>query len=186
MILQHKYFKSILIKDIIIGGGHNMFRNTKSIESSRGFTLVELLIVIVVIAILATITIVAYNGIQNRAKSSAGQSLANVIVKKAAAYQTINSSYPTWCQLTTNRTDTSQTGGTCGATGSVSAGAEAKLDDPTDVVYANSNSGGLYTKALSNNNQVVGYFVCAAGANVFYVDYANADAIIPVKVGPGC
>ena len=39
--------------------------NTKS-----GFTIVELLIVIVVIAILAAITIVAYNGIQNRAKAS--------------------------------------------------------------------------------------------------------------------
>ena len=36
-----------------------------------GFTIVELLIVVVVIAILATITIVAYNGIQNQAKDSA-------------------------------------------------------------------------------------------------------------------
>ena len=36
----------------------------------HGFTIVELLIVIVVIAILATITIVAYNGIQQRADNS--------------------------------------------------------------------------------------------------------------------
>ncbi len=35
---------------------------------SKGFTIVELLIVIVVIAILATISIVTYNGIQQRAK----------------------------------------------------------------------------------------------------------------------
>jgi prepilin-type N-terminal cleavage/methylation domain-containing protein len=35
-----------------------------------GFTIVELLIVIVVIAILAAITIVAYNGVQTRAKAS--------------------------------------------------------------------------------------------------------------------
>ena len=34
----------------------------------KGFTIVELLIVIVVIAILAAISIVAYNGIQNRSK----------------------------------------------------------------------------------------------------------------------
>jgi prepilin-type N-terminal cleavage/methylation domain-containing protein len=37
----------------------------------RGFTIVELLIVIVVIGILAAITIVAYNGIQSRAQVSA-------------------------------------------------------------------------------------------------------------------
>lgn len=52
---------------------------------NRGFTIVELLIVIVVIAILAAITIVAYNGIQNRAKTSSAQSAANVVLKKAEA-----------------------------------------------------------------------------------------------------
>ncbi|MCA9336234.1 prepilin-type N-terminal cleavage/methylation domain-containing protein, partial [Candidatus Saccharibacteria bacterium] len=35
-----------------------------------GFTIVELLIVIVVLAILAAITIVAYNGIQQRSRDS--------------------------------------------------------------------------------------------------------------------
>lgn len=39
-----------------------------------GFTIVELLIVIVVIAILAAITVVAYTGVQNRANDSAVQS----------------------------------------------------------------------------------------------------------------
>ncbi len=41
---------------------------------ARGFTIVELLIVVVVIAILAAITVVAYTGIQNRAHDAAVQS----------------------------------------------------------------------------------------------------------------
>ena len=55
-------------------------------SNRRGFTIVELLIVVVVIAILAAITIVAYNGIQNRAKASAAQSAASQTAKKLAAY----------------------------------------------------------------------------------------------------
>jgi prepilin-type N-terminal cleavage/methylation domain-containing protein len=51
-----------------------------------GFTIVELLIVIVVIAILAAITIVAYNGIQTRsqnAKISADLALLNRAIQSA-------------------------------------------------------------------------------------------------------
>ncbi len=40
-------------------------------KNQSGFTIVELLIVIVVIAILATITVVAFNGVQDRAKATA-------------------------------------------------------------------------------------------------------------------
>ncbi len=57
----------------------------------RGFTIVELLIVVVVIAILAAITIVAFNGIQNRAKSSAAQTSSSSASKKVFSYATINS-----------------------------------------------------------------------------------------------
>ena len=61
-----------------------------------GFTIVELLIVIVVIAILAAITIVAYTGIQDRAKASAMVSEVNQVVKKLEAYKVQNNDvYPT-------------------------------------------------------------------------------------------
>jgi len=45
--------------------------------SKRGFTIVELLIVIVVIALLAAISIVAYNGIQQRSRATSLQSDAH-------------------------------------------------------------------------------------------------------------
>lgn len=47
------------------------WRRRQSDSQRDGFTIVELLIVIVVIAILAAITIVAYNGITNRARATA-------------------------------------------------------------------------------------------------------------------
>lgn len=51
-------------------------------QKQTGFTIVELLIVIVVIGILAAITIVAYNGIQNRANDTTIQSDLSAFAKK--------------------------------------------------------------------------------------------------------
>jgi len=59
-----------------------------NIQKNTGFTIVELLIVIVVIAILATISIVAYNGIQDRAKNSAMTTAAVQVQKLINAYTT--------------------------------------------------------------------------------------------------
>lgn len=64
-------------------------------KKERGFTIVELLIVIVVIGILAAITIVAYNGIQNRAKTQSAQASASAIQKKIESYNAATGSYPT-------------------------------------------------------------------------------------------
>lgn len=66
-----------------------------------GFTLVELLIVIVIIAILSAITIVAYNGIQNRANDSAVQNDLSSIAQKLEMYKVDNASglYPTYADF---------------------------------------------------------------------------------------
>lgn len=63
-------------------------------KQQSGFTIVELLIVIVVIAILAAITIVAYNGIQDRARTAKKYADISAIKKKLENYKTLNSSYP--------------------------------------------------------------------------------------------
>lgn len=59
-----------------------------------GFTIVELLIVVVVIAILAAITIVSYNGIKNRAQDSKRLQDAQSIVTALEAYKTLIGVYP--------------------------------------------------------------------------------------------
>ena len=57
-----------------------------NINTQRGFTIVELLIVIVVIAILAAITIVAYNGIQQRARDTDRKSDITALVKAMSVW----------------------------------------------------------------------------------------------------
>ncbi|MDB5186864.1 MAG: Type secretion system protein [Candidatus Saccharibacteria bacterium] len=74
-------------------------------QTQKGFTIVELLIVIVVIGILAAITIVAFNGVQDRSNDARRQSdIKNVhtIVEKYAAD---NGSYPSTGGLSIVRSD---------------------------------------------------------------------------------
>ena len=59
-----------------------------------GFTIVELLIVIVVIAILAAISIAAYTNIQQRAKNTAIINAASQSLKMIEAYIAANGTYP--------------------------------------------------------------------------------------------
>lgn len=60
----------------------------------RGFTIVELLIVVVVIAILAAVTIVSYAGITQRAKSAKIQQEVCQVANKIEEYYATNGVYP--------------------------------------------------------------------------------------------
>lgn len=63
--------------------------------SRKGFTVVELLIVIVVIGILATLSIIAYSGVQNQARASTLQSDLEQAAKKLEQYKFNNAeTYP--------------------------------------------------------------------------------------------
>lgn len=64
-------------------------------KSRDGFTIVELLIVIVVIAILAAVSIIAYGGIQNRANDAAIQNDLRNLGQKVKAYMVDNTEPPT-------------------------------------------------------------------------------------------
>lgn len=65
-----------------------------AVRRMRGFTIVELLVVIVVIAILASITIVAYSGIRERAINTAHLSEIMAWRDSFVLYQATTGSYP--------------------------------------------------------------------------------------------
>lgn len=63
-------------------------------NKAKGFTLVELLIVIVVIAILAAISIVAYNGVTQKARDDERATNARNVINAIASYHAENGQYP--------------------------------------------------------------------------------------------
>ena len=79
--------------------------NTKSFKSlsnapkastaSQGFTIIELLIVIVIIGILVAITAVSYNGVTKSAKESALKSELKRISTSLELHKAKNGTYPT-------------------------------------------------------------------------------------------
>lgn len=93
---------------------------------NAGFTIVELLIVIVVIAILAAMVIVAYNGMQARARAVAVESAVDAYRKGVMQYLTLNDNYPA-----TNTTfclgAVSNYGDGCFSGGNATSGTEAAL-----------------------------------------------------------
>ncbi len=68
-------------------------------QAQKGFTIVELLIVIVVIGILATLVIVTFTGIQQKARNSQRQTDINAIDSHVEAFQAEFGYYPTLADL---------------------------------------------------------------------------------------
>ena len=132
----------------------------------KGFTIIELLVVIVVIAILTTISVVSYNGIQARSKAASAQTLANDIVAKAKGWYTATGIYPSYTQLSTgklNPADVNKTGP-----------AEAFIKDSSTIFDGSS--------ANPTNEKSVGYIKCSPGAQVEWYD-ATTRTIKYVGVG---
>lgn len=98
-----------------------MVNREKSVRAS-GFTIVELLIVIVVIGILAAIVIVAFNGIQDRARTTQRNSDGALLVKAISA-----------ARVTKDAPLKDVTGSTYSLGNCISAASNASATEPKDL-----------------------------------------------------
>lgn len=110
-------------------------------SKQSGFTLVELLIVIIIIGILAAIAFVTYSGAQNKAHKADAQSTLAEVKNKLAEYNADNSNYPV-DQPALNTWLGSADGGnnTTLSTKFVSANGYTYAADPAGCTNADANS----------------------------------------------
>ncbi len=132
----------------------------------NGFTIVELLVVIVVISILASVTVVAFNGIRERADDAVARSDLVNNRKKLLEHQAVNGSFPTLAQ-TKNKDQTNCIQGTAPGEVSTSGYYCPITSSGTSVNYYDTNisriAGDSQTFSLSMGRGTKGYTITENG-----------------------
>jgi type II secretion system protein G len=175
----------------------NIKKQNRNYKKPVGFTIVELLIVIVVIGILAAIVVVAYTGIQGRARDTQRVVDLKTITKALEVYKINNGVYPTPVSTPNASSWEVSTNGSNVATNFLSAlvstnGVSKIPVDPT-------NTGSALNPSYNNSTFEYFYYVYAAGTSgcdatrgAFYVlgatrmDNTPAGQSSPVSPGFSC
>lgn len=123
-------------------------------KRQEGFTIVELLIVIVVIGILAAIVITTYSGIQAKARNAKRQTDLNSVQTNLEAFYSTNGYYPSFADLN-NATVVS--GSTWTATNMKSLDLTALLDPSSTCTQTTTNNCLEYTTTTTTNSGGYGY-----------------------------
>ncbi|MDB5187095.1 MAG: Fimbrial protein [Candidatus Saccharibacteria bacterium] len=147
-------------------------------QKQTGFTIVELLIVIVVIGILAAITVVAFNGVQDRARISRGLAFASQMKKKLYLETTGNWQMDECSGSTVSSSSESNTPGTIIGTAAWStdtptgSGCSFQLNGATRITTQASLAANYYYKAAW-----VKFTTCTGNLNIISSpDTAGTDA----------
>jgi len=73
-----------------------MLRNIKKrINNRKGFTLIELIVVVAILGVLAAIAVPSYQGYQDSARLRTNEANAKTIENAVKVYYAVNSKYPT-------------------------------------------------------------------------------------------
>jgi len=157
------------------------FSNIKTkLQAQRGFTIVELLIVIVVIGILAAITIVSYNGITNRANTNSAKANATSFLKKAEIYAADGTTgkYPIVdTDLTSDSSKSYYVASSLIISYSTTAITSSTTSAVSTVRVLKCSSAGSTVQSAINATNIV-------GLKAYYVDFTTGvEATTPLTVG---
>jgi uncharacterized protein (TIGR02145 family)/prepilin-type N-terminal cleavage/methylation domain-containing protein len=139
--------------------------------NKQGFTIVELLVVIVVIGILATITIVSYSGVTQKATETSLKSDLLSAQAELTLFQLNNGAYPTSISDCPNP-----------ASGNMCLKASAGTSF-TAVPYVVDNSSNPQSFTLTATNGDISYRISDEGYPVAYVSLAVSDPANWIQVG---
>lgn len=140
-------------------------------SSLQGFTIVELLIVIIVIGILATLILIAYNGVTNQARTATAQSDLKQNAKLVAANQVMTGQYSTAAVMPNGAAATQMT--------MTNYKVVTFCSNTTDFVYAvQTTAGDVYyihnEGAVVKNNSINAFDPCTSlGISGAQTTYAN-------------